>query len=112
MHGSHFISRRAAAGYLAGRRNCYQDFERFHNYINIGTLYYPTASQVRSLGKAMLDPDKIIVVVGGSSILHGSGQRSGRSDESCLDVFSAHIAASSSTNRVITFLRRIRGVRH
>jgi hypothetical protein len=63
------------AGYVASHRNCFTDFERFHYYINIGSLFYPTALQVRSLAKARLDPDKIVVVVGGSSILYGTGQR-------------------------------------
>jgi hypothetical protein len=61
------------AGWVAGRSNIYHHFVRFNGYINAQTLYYPTASQVRALGRARLDPDKIAVVVGGNSILLGHG---------------------------------------
>src|SRR5262249_8702245 len=62
-------------GFLAGRRNCYPAFERFHQFINIESAYYPTASQARALARARLDPAKVAVVVGGNSVLYGTGQR-------------------------------------
>jgi hypothetical protein len=61
------------AGFVLSRTNCYQHFERFHPFISYLTLHYPTVAQVRSLGRSRLDPDKIIVVVGGNSVLYGSG---------------------------------------
>jgi hypothetical protein len=63
------------AGHVVGRHNYLKHFERFHSRLTAETLYYPTARQVRSFGRECLDPDKIVVVVGGSSILHGTGQR-------------------------------------
>jgi hypothetical protein len=65
----------SVAGIRSSRCNLFSEFERFHTYINIATLFHPTASQVRSLGRAKLDPDKIVVVVGGNSVLYGTGQR-------------------------------------
>jgi hypothetical protein len=65
----------SAAGISVGRTNSYVNFERFHRYLNGETWFYPTASQVRALGKSRLDPDKTVVVVGGNSILYGTSQR-------------------------------------
>src|SRR5207244_523682 len=65
------------AGALVSRQSSFAEFERFHTFINLATLYHPTASQVRALAKSRLDPDKIVVIVGGSSVLHGSGMRGG-----------------------------------
>lgn len=62
------------AGRSSSQRNPFHDFERFHAYLNPSTYFYPTASQVRELGRAKLPKDKIAVVVGGSSILYGTGQ--------------------------------------
>lgn len=64
-----------AAGRVLSRQNQYEDFTRFHPYLNPQTLYYPTASQVRALALARLDPRKIAVIVGGNSVLAGVGQR-------------------------------------
>ena len=63
------------AGRIAARHNTYKWFTRFHSYLGPETLYYPTASQLRSLARARLDPDRVAVVVGGNSILQGVGQR-------------------------------------
>jgi hypothetical protein len=62
-------------GYLAGQRNCFENFSRFHYYISPHSLFFPTAREVVALGEARLDPNKIAVVVGGHSVLWGSGQR-------------------------------------
>jgi hypothetical protein len=62
------------AGWLASRHNPFEHFERFHPLINAESLYYPTAGQVRALGRERLDPGKIAVVVGGTSRLQGAGQ--------------------------------------
>ncbi len=64
----------ALSGYLASRHNLVKHFQRFHGYINPGTQFYPTASQVRELVRSRVPPDKIAVVVGGNSILNGSLQ--------------------------------------
>jgi len=63
------------AGRLLSQRNPYKWFTRFHAYIHPTTYVYPTASQVRVLARERLDPNKIAVIVGGNSILHGHGQR-------------------------------------
>ena len=62
------------AGRLLSRVNCLRNFTRFHPSINYQNLYYPTVSQVRSLARDTLDPDKVVVVLGGNSILQGFGQ--------------------------------------
>jgi hypothetical protein len=62
-------------GRILRSQNQYINFTRFHTYISPQTQYYPTASQVRSLARATLDPEKVAVVVGGNSILQGVGQR-------------------------------------
>src|SRR5262245_35657241 len=64
----------ALAGYLGTRRNLITHFQRFHTYINTGTQFYPTASQVRELVRSRVSPNKIAVLIGGNSILHGSLQ--------------------------------------
>jgi hypothetical protein len=64
------------AGRVVSRHNMFQDFERFHAYLNPTTYFYPTASQVLELGRAELPPDKIAVVIGGNSVLYGVGQTS------------------------------------
>jgi hypothetical protein len=63
-----------ALGRLVSRQNPYKDFERFHKCINCESLYYPTVSQTRAIARSSLGPDQVAVVVGGSSILHGSFQ--------------------------------------
>jgi len=62
-------------GRLLSARNPYKWFTRFHRYVHPETHIYPTASQVRALARARLDPKKVAVIVGGNSILHGVGQR-------------------------------------
>ncbi len=64
-----------AAGAWYGHHNVYEDFGRFHPWINPQTHHYPTASQVVALARSRLDRDKVAVVVGGNSILYGAGQR-------------------------------------
>jgi hypothetical protein len=64
------------AGARLSRSNPFVNFERFHRLIAAEGLFYPTARQVRALGRDLLPPDKVAVVVGGNSIMHGHGQRS------------------------------------
>jgi hypothetical protein len=62
------------SGHLAGARNLYMPFVRFHRYINPESCFFPTATQVRAMGKGYLKKDKITVIVGGNSILFGTNQ--------------------------------------
>ncbi len=63
-----------AAGRVASRTDFYRDFHRFHSFLNFESLYFPTASQTRTLARARLAPDHIAVVVGGSSVVYGFSQ--------------------------------------
>src|SRR5690348_8568906 len=63
------------AGHAAGRRNHLRDFHRFHQLISPESLYYPTVNEVCALARGRLDRDRVAVIVGGSSVLHGTGQR-------------------------------------
>jgi hypothetical protein len=71
-------------GYLGAAKNIYMPFVRFHQYLNPESCFFPTASQVRAMGKGYLKQDKITVIVGGNSILFGSGQWAA-------DVWSRHL---------------------
>ena len=62
-------------GRILSRHNPYKWFVRFHQYLNPQTQFYPTASQLCALARTRLDRDKVAVIVGGNSILHGVGQR-------------------------------------
>jgi hypothetical protein len=62
------------AGRLGSRHNPFEHFERFHFNLSCTTLFYPTASQLRALGEARLEPARVAVIVGGNSILFGVGQ--------------------------------------
>jgi hypothetical protein len=64
-----------AAGFIASRHNQFAQFERFHQLISPESLFYPTACEVRALARARLDKDRVAVVIGGNSIMHGVGQR-------------------------------------
>ncbi len=64
-----------AAGAWYSRRPVYENFERFHYLISPESLHYPTSTQVLALARAQLPADKVAVIVGGNSILHGTGQR-------------------------------------
>ena len=62
------------AGYVASHHNPFAHVERFHLYLTPESLFYPTASQVRELARSELQREKIAVIIGGSSRLHGTGQ--------------------------------------
>jgi hypothetical protein len=62
------------SGYLAGAKNLYMPFARFHRFLNPESCFFPTASQVRAMGRGYFKKDKITVIVGGNSILFGSNQ--------------------------------------
>jgi hypothetical protein len=63
------------AGQVLSRHNCFREFTRFYDWISPQTDYYPTLSQVRALARATVDPRKVVVVLGGNSIMQGSGHR-------------------------------------
>jgi hypothetical protein len=63
------------AGQIVARHNYLHDFVRFHKALTPEGLFYPSARQIRAFGRSYLDPNKITVVIGGSSIMHGVGQR-------------------------------------
>jgi lysophospholipase L1-like esterase len=49
-------------------------FRRFHQRISPDTLFYPPYSMLETLALARWQPGKILVIVGGNSILNGVGQ--------------------------------------
>jgi hypothetical protein len=55
------------------QHNHLEKFERFHSYINLVNQYYPTITQIRNVAQAHLDREPIAVVIGGNSLLYGSG---------------------------------------
>jgi hypothetical protein len=63
------------AGRLAAKQQPFEDFVRFHAYRSPEVNYYPSFSRVLNLAREHIHPGKILVVVGGNSILHGVGQR-------------------------------------
>ena len=62
------------AGRLASQQNPFPHFRRFYRQISTESQFYPTSHQVQALGRSRLDRDRIAVLVGGNSILRGSGQ--------------------------------------
>jgi hypothetical protein len=64
------------AGARLSRANPFVGFERFGALTAAEGLFYPTARQVRALGRDLLPHDRVAVVVGGNSIMHGVRQTS------------------------------------
>jgi hypothetical protein len=64
----------ALAGRAAASVNHFERFVRFHRYLNPETSFYPTASEVIALARASARPDQTLIIVGGNSIVFGSGQ--------------------------------------
>jgi hypothetical protein len=62
------------AGHRLAELNCYGSLSRFHPQINYLSLHYPTVAHIRALGRDRLDPGKIVVVVGGNSVLYGAAR--------------------------------------
>ncbi|MEZ0274011.1 MAG: hypothetical protein ACAH88_03840 [Roseimicrobium sp.] len=50
-------------------------FTRFHQKLSPESLFYPTASQVQRLVLARTKKERINVIIGGGSVLQGTGQR-------------------------------------
>ncbi len=61
-------------GYLCAANQSIDRFRRFHFYISPYTFYFPTFGQLESLTKSARD-DQTYVIVGGSSLFKGYGQR-------------------------------------
>jgi hypothetical protein len=66
----------AIAGRIVANRNSFENFQRFHTYLNPTTFFYPTVSQMVSLVEAKTSPEQTIVILGGNSIFYGLGQNS------------------------------------
>ena len=63
-----------AAGYVISSKARLNHFSRFYLAIEPQTLYYPTASELLQTVRHKVPKDKILVLVGGSSIFRGAGQ--------------------------------------
>ncbi len=63
-----------ALGREAARCSKPAKFERFYWSISPESLYYPTYATMERLALARWSPGKILVIVGGNSILNGAGQ--------------------------------------
>lgn len=63
------------AGRMAARQQPLERYVRFYNGISPETHFYPTFSQTLNLAREQHRPGTILVVIGGSSILQGVGQR-------------------------------------
>jgi hypothetical protein len=61
-------------GYFASKHTRYHHFLRFTSYISPLIDYFPTASELLVTAEHEVNPDKILVLIGGSSILRGEGQ--------------------------------------
>lgn len=62
------------AGYIAAKNVYYENFKRFFAPILLEHQYYPTAHELLMTARHAASHDKILVLVGGSSILRGHGQ--------------------------------------
>jgi hypothetical protein len=65
----------SCVGSVVQSANLVNQFVRFHQFINVEAGYFPTARQVRAIVDKTDHNDQLIyVIVGGSSVLHGTGQ--------------------------------------
>ena len=64
----------SALGWWLGRQNAHPGFTRFVPSISPETFYYPTVAEMSAIVRAQYRPGQILVLVGGNSILYGSGQ--------------------------------------
>jgi hypothetical protein len=63
------------AGRVAARQQPFKNFVRFHPHIAPDSHHYPTFSQTLNLARQHAKPGKVLVIVGGNSVMHGVGQR-------------------------------------
>lgn len=66
-----------AAGQYTANINTLPGVKRFYQQISLEGQFYPTARQVWRLALSQVRRDKVNVIVGGSSVLHGVGQPAG-----------------------------------
>jgi hypothetical protein len=64
----------SVAGWIASGQTLYRKFVRAHQAIAPEGSFHPTVSQLRALVTRTAPPDRIVVIVGGSSVFHGVGQ--------------------------------------
>lgn len=64
----------SALGFWLGQRNSHPGFTRLIPAVSPETFYYPTVAELSSIVRARCRPDQILVIIGGNSILYGSGQ--------------------------------------
>lgn len=63
------------SGFVFTRKNAFRGFVRFHLSISPEALYLPTARQIATLVNELDAANKTLVLIGGSSVLRGTGQR-------------------------------------
>jgi hypothetical protein len=64
----------AGAGFLAARTNWHTEFTRLHPMIAPESRYQPTVDELLAMIRANSSPEKVLVIVGGNSVLYGVGQ--------------------------------------
>lgn len=64
----------SAAGWLVSSRNMFIDYQRSHQFISVESQFMPSARHLRALVEDTMSPDKIAVIIGGSSVFRGAGQ--------------------------------------
>jgi hypothetical protein len=68
----------AVAGQRSAEKNFHPNFTRFHRDLAPDTRYYPTVREMMAIAREKAAGGKILVIVGGNSILYGVGQPAGR----------------------------------
>jgi hypothetical protein len=63
-------------GYVVNSTARLNHFVRFFSYISPAVDYYPTSGELLATAKHDVDKNKILVLIGGSSIFRGDGQNS------------------------------------
>ncbi len=67
----------AVIGRRSAEKNFHPGFTRFHRDIAPDTKYYPTIHEMMAIAREQAAGGKILVIVGGNSILYGVGQPAG-----------------------------------
>lgn len=63
------------AGYAVSHKARFAHFNRFYNIINPQIYYYPTAHELLATAQHIVkDKNKVMVLIGGSSVFRGTGQ--------------------------------------
>lgn len=61
-------------GWLFTEKNIFKNFQRFHRNITSETQFYPTPRIMTALVNSQIEPNKITVIISGSSKFRGAGQ--------------------------------------